>query len=215
MNTVSTRWPNPSLSFLLTGGKTVEKSADSNSAASQIAQLTAGLVAGDEEAFRQFHAQYFNPLYRFLLVATHGQEQEAKDALQYTFLRVVRYIRRFESEEVFWAWLKAVARSAARDGNRKQQRYWLLLQRFSFEPSAPVAGGKEEGYLAAVLEESLTALEPEDRRLLEAKYVEGFTVKELGVQTGMTEKAIESRLERLRRALRERVLKKLSTHETC
>ena len=37
----------------------------------------------------------------------------------------------FESEEVFWSWLKAVARSAARDTNRKQRRYAALLERFS------------------------------------------------------------------------------------
>lgn len=187
----------------------MEASTDASSGPSHVAQLTRRLAKGDEAAFREFHAQYFDRLYRFLLVATHGQEQDAQEALQHTLLRVVRYVRVFESEEVFWGWLKAVARSVARDGNRKQQRYWALLHRFAFQPESLAKGPDEEGQLEVLLKESLTELAQEDRRLLEAKYIEGFTVKELSLQSGMSEKGIESRLERLRRTVRERVLRKL------
>jgi RNA polymerase sigma-70 factor (ECF subfamily) len=200
---------NPSLSFPLLRGQTVETSSDPR-AASQVAQLTRRLAAGDEAAFREFHARYFDRFYRFLLVATHGQEHEAQEALQQTFLRVVRYVRVFESEDVFWGWLKAVARSAARDGDRKQQRYAVLLQRFAFQSSQSTVPIDDENRLSALLEESLAELPPEERHLVEAKYLEGFTVKELVTQTGLTEKAIESRLERLRRILRDRLLKKLA-----
>ncbi len=213
MNYMVAPLANPTLSFLLTGGKAVEHSTESSPGSNQIAQLTARLKAGDEVAFREFHAEYFDRLYRFLLVATHGQEQEAQEALQQTFLRVVRYIRVFESEEVFWGWLKAVARSAARDGNRKQQRYFAMLQRFAIQPSRGERQIDEEDQLSGLLNESMTELPPDDRRLLEAKYVEGFSVRELSDQTGLTQKTIESRLDRLRRAIRERVLKRLSRHE--
>jgi RNA polymerase sigma factor (sigma-70 family) len=204
---------NPSLSFPLTTGKAVETGATPTSALDHITQLTRRLAAGDEDAFRQFHAEYFDRLYRFLLVITHGQEDQSQEALQQTLLRVVRYIRVFESEEVFWSWLKAVARSAARDANRKQRRYSKLLERFAslFHPSPRNSAPYEEDRLASVLEESLAELEPLERRLLEAKYIEGSTVTELCDQTGLTPKAIESRLARLRQAVRERILKKLSS----
>jgi RNA polymerase sigma-70 factor (ECF subfamily) len=191
----------------------VEMSADSKTPSSRMAQLTRRLAAGDEAAFREFHAEYFDRLYRFLLVATHGHEQEAKEALQQTFLRLVRYIRVFESEDVFWGWLKAVARSAALDGNRKEQRYSALLHRFAFTlpTSGTTCGLHEENRLAALLEESLAELVPDERRLLEAKYLEGYTVKELCLQTGLTEKAIESRLDRLRQMIRNRIFRKLAS----
>jgi DNA-directed RNA polymerase specialized sigma24 family protein len=51
----------------------------------------------------------------------------------------------------------------------------------------------------------------QDRRLLEGKYLDGETVKELAAHTGLTDKAIESRLGRLRRRLRELIIKKLRT----
>ena len=183
--------------------------------ASHVALLTRKLAAGDEAAFREFHEQYFDRLYHFLLVVCRGREQEAQDALQQTLLRVIRYVRPFESEDVFWCWLKTVARSAARDLNRKEKRYSAFLETLTlrFLPVAQDNHSIEGDHLSLALEESLADLSASERRLLEAKYIEGCTVKELGAETGLTIKAIESRLERLRRAVRERILKKISKNE--
>jgi len=169
--------------------------------------MTQGLAAGDEGVFREFHAAYFDRLYEFLLVVARGQEDEAQEALQQTLLRVLRYARVFESEEVFWSWLKVLARSASRDAGRKRHRYWALLERFALfrrtEIQAPQV--PQEDSLRATLEEGLEELEATDRRLIEGKYLDGATVKELGAQTGLSDKAVESRLVRLRRQLRERL----------
>src|SRR5262249_37155801 len=149
---------------------------------------------------REFHDQYFDRLYHFLLVVNHGQEQEAKDALQQALLRVLRYIRPFETEEVFWCWLKTVARSAARDVHRKQTRYASIVEAFAlrFLPIPQDNHFAEGDGLTVALEESLAELSDSERRLLEAKYIEGRTVKELGAETGLSLKAVESRLDRLR-----------------
>ena len=171
-----------------------------------VAELTRRLAQGEEEAFREFHALYFGRLHRFLLVVARGDEAQAQEALQETFLRVARHARVFDSEEVFWSWLRAVARNAARDAGRKQRRYWSLLERFS-QQTGPEATADIS--LADLLEESVAELAPEERRLVEGKYVEGETVRQLSAQAGLTEKAVESRLLRLRRQLRERVLQKL------
>lgn len=187
-----------------------ERSGDS-SADSTVLTMTRGIAARDESAFRLFHERYFDRLYRLHLVAACGQEQVAQDALQETLLRVVRYARPFDSETVFWNWLRAVARSTARDGGRKRRRYLELLERFALhgatQPDPPFPS--EDNTLEAALEEALAELEPPDRRLIEAKYLEGVTVRELAAQTGLTDKAVESRLLRLRQTLRERILKKL------
>jgi DNA-directed RNA polymerase specialized sigma24 family protein len=63
-------------------------------------------------------------------VATGGREEAAREALQSTFLRVARYIKRFDSEAAFWSWLTVLAKSALVDEQRKQQRYLGLLNRF-------------------------------------------------------------------------------------
>ncbi|PYJ03487.1 MAG: hypothetical protein DME25_12145 [Verrucomicrobia bacterium] len=213
MNPVFTPAANALLSLPLTGTKAVEKVSTPEPARGSVALLTRGLAAGEEEAFREFHAQYFDRIYQFLLVVARGREDEAQEALQQTLLRVVRYARVFECEEAFWSWLKVLARSAARDAGRKQGRYSALLQRFTrrAQTAAPEGNSEEDGRLGAVLEESLEELAQEDRHLIEGKYIEGATVRELSANLGVTEKAVESRLSRLRRELRERVLKKLNS----
>jgi RNA polymerase sigma factor (sigma-70 family) len=181
------------------------------STTSTIASLTRRLAAGEEDAFRQFQALYFDRLYRFLLVVTHGDETQAREALQETFVRVARHARNFEGEDAFWNWLKAVGRNAARDAGRKQRRYSALLERFTWrsQPEAPCL--RQENALAAALEESVGELEPDDRLLVEGKYIDGQSVSELAAQAGLTEKAVESRLLRSRRQLRACILKKLKT----
>jgi RNA polymerase sigma-70 factor (ECF subfamily) len=175
-----------------------------------VAQLTRRLASGDEEAFREFHARYFDRLYQFLLLVARGQEHEAQEALQETLLRVAKYAREFENEEAFWCWLKMVARSAARDAGRKRHRYLAVLERFAFwRNGAGDDGVHDESRLEEMLTESIAELPPDDRRLIEAKYLEGAAVKDLSAATGLTDRAIESRLLRLRRQLREMLLKKL------
>lgn len=173
--------------------------------------LTGRLKRGEEEAFHEFHALYFDRIYHFLLLVTHGQEDQAREALQETLLRVTKYVREFTSEEVFWCWIKAVARSAAQDGGRKRFRYLNLLKNFAlrWSGSAVYEEFESKDDLRPLLKESLNEMETPDRQLIEGKYIEGATVKELACSSGLTEKAVESRLLRLRRELREKLLNKL------
>jgi RNA polymerase sigma-70 factor (ECF subfamily) len=208
---VSLSTANSLLALRLTGTTTAAEASISDNPPGQVAQLTRRLAAGEDEAFREFHAHYFDRLYQFLLVLARGQEHEAQEALQETLLRVVRYARVFESEDAFWCWLKVVARSAARDAGRKRRRYLTLLENFTWlrRNGAEPARATEENRLAEILAEGLEELPVDDRRLIEGKYLEGAAVKELSELTGLTDKAVESRLLRARRQLREILLKKL------
>jgi len=173
--------------------------------------LTRRLAAGEDEAFRQFQALYFDRLYRFLLVVARGDETQAREALQETLMRVARHVRPFEGEDAFWNWLKAVGRNAARDAARSQRRYVSLLERFTRSSQTEAQAVGPDDALAAALEESVGELEAGDRVLIEGKYLEGQTVKELSAQAGLSEKTVESKLLRLRRQLRECILNKLRT----
>lgn len=211
MNPLSTPTANLSFVLRLTGNQTVEADSPSQPASASVARLTQRLAAGEEEAFREFHRLYFDRLYQFLLVVARGQEHEAQEALQQTLLRVVRYVRQFESEDSFWSWLRMLGRSAARDAGRKQQRYAALLEQFALRWRTLTNGQNmaEDNRLSLILEESLEELDLPDRLLIEGKYLDATPVRDLSVQTGLSEKAVESRLLRLRRHLRKRVLRKL------
>lgn len=176
-----------------------------------IARLTTRMAAHDESAYRQFYDLYFNRLLRYLLVLTGGREHAARDALQATMPRIVRHVRRFDSEEVFWSWLTVLARSSVVDSERKRKRYLTLLERFfqSGQPASPSANSDADGRFMLLLEKNLAALPPEDRNLIERKYFESDSVREIARESGATEKAVESRLVRIRRWLKESILEEL------
>jgi RNA polymerase sigma-70 factor (ECF subfamily) len=194
------------------GTRHAESVVAASDTAAGVASLTRRLAAQEDAAFREFHARYFDQLYQFLLVVTRGQEHEAREALQETLLRVARHGRAFDDEEAFWCWLKTVARNAARDGGRRRRRYFALLERFSIGLTSndTLSGDDSEARLQTLLAETLNELAPDERSLVEEKYLEGAAVRDLAARTGQSEKAIESRLLRVRRYLRERLLKKLN-----
>ena len=177
----------------------------------EIAALTRRLVAGDEAAYRIFNAAYFDRLLRYLLVVTRGDEEAAREALQETFRRVVRHIRVFSNETIFWSWLTVLARSSRSDERRKRRRYLAFLDRFTRHAVIHQAAEKDDRSrsLDAILEQNLNRLPADERELLELKYFEHCPVQAISLRLKTTEKAVESRLMRIRQKLKHSVLKDL------
>lgn len=170
-----------------------------------IRELTRGLVRADENAFVEFHRFYFSRLHHFLLGVARGNEDEAAEAVQQTMINVARHPRYFDDPESLWRWLKAVARNAARDRGRRQSRYGAMLQRFARINSEQ----HDDDDLAQTMTACLGELAEADRSLLQAKYFDRRTLREIGTEAGMTERAVEGRLSRIREKLRRAILAKL------
>jgi RNA polymerase sigma-70 factor (ECF subfamily) len=186
--------------------------ASANAVPNEVQRLTRGLAAGNEASFRDFHAQYFDRLHHFHVMLARGDDHAAQDALQETLLRVVRYAREFEVEEIFWSWLKALARSTARDGGRRRKRYLARLRDFALgvSPTGPANDQHEACDTPhAILADALLAIDPTDRDLIEGKYFRGESIADLAARTGLTEKAVDSRLVRIRRQLNTTLRQKL------
>jgi len=177
-----------------------------------IPSLSARLARGEESAFQDFYALYFDRLLRYLLVVTRGNEQAARDALQAALVRVVRHAKPFDAEEKFWSWLTVLARSALADEGRKRRRYFAFLERFTQQQeSAPAAlnDGEADEQLRALLDRKLTALPEDERQLVEQKYLLHQSVRVIADGQQTTEKAVESKLSRVRRKLKDAVLVEL------
>jgi RNA polymerase sigma-70 factor (ECF subfamily) len=182
-----------------------------------IAELTRRMVKGDEMAFRIFHDAYFDRLSRYLLVVTAGNEEATRDALQAALTRVVRHIKVFSTEAVFWSWLTVLARSALADETRKRRRYLAFLDRFAEYSRAELEiarSGQADERLGLLLERGVALLPADERQLVEWKYFEHQPVSRIAERLQTTEKAVESRLGRLRRKLKETVLAELQHEPT-
>ena len=174
----------------------------------EVARLTVRLKTGEEGAWREFHRDYFDRLLGYLFIVCRGDEEAAREALQAALVKIVRHVRRFDRAEVWWSWLTVVARSCVIDGVRRQSRYRALLDRFSLFLATPDAPPADEP-LAEWLEECLAELPADERELLSAKYRDGESVAALAADSGCTEKAMESRLARLRQRVKSSLLKRL------
>ena len=167
------------------------------------------MARGDEAAYRQFYDAYFDRLLRYLLVVTRGDEQAARDALQAALVRVVRYVKPFETEEKFWSWLTVLARSALADEAKKQRRWFAFLEKFSRRAeteSTAANNGEADEKLRELLAQTVSALRPDERELIAQKYFLRRSVREIADAQQTTEKAVESKLSRVRRKLKDGVL---------
>jgi len=176
-----------------------------------VTALTREMAAGDEAAYRAFYELYFERLSRYLLVVARGDEEAAREALQGALVRVVRHIKVFTDEAAFWSWLTVLARSAFSDQSRRRRRYLSFLQRFTLrapEPAAPEESGTEERLLE-LLGSALADLPSEERDLLQRKYFARQSVADIAASLQTSEKAVESRLVRLRRKLKAALLERL------
>lgn len=175
-----------------------------------LASLTARMARQDEAAFVEFLNIFRDRLFRYAIVLNRGDEENAKEAMQQTMVRVVRHIRTFDDEDIFWSWLTRIIRSVVIDDARKRTRHRTLLDRFFGQrrtPQAEHVSTTDSPTLLNRLEARLPELSPSNADLIRRKYFLGETSREIAVHLNTTEKAIESRLVRIRRRLRESILK--------
>jgi RNA polymerase sigma-70 factor, ECF subfamily len=191
--------------------------SDSKREPLETSALTRRMVAGDETAYRLFYDAYFDRLWRYLIVVTAGNEDAAREALQAALTRVVRHIRIFSSEPVFWSWLTVLARSALTDQTRKHRRYLAFLDRFSQHATTESANTNDESAderLRQLLNRHIATLSDEERQLVEAKYFAHRSVREIAAELQTTEKTVESRLTRIRQKLKNTVLAELKNESS-
>jgi RNA polymerase sigma-70 factor, ECF subfamily len=178
----------------------------------RIETLTRAMSKGDEMAWRTFYDTYFDRLWRYLLVVAAGNEDAAREALQAALVRAARHIKIFRDEEVFWSWLTVLARTASADETKKRRRYFSFLDRFTQRASVVLDGANEnqaDERLRIMLEQKVALLPPDEQKLIEQKYFMHRAVREIADELQMTEKAVESKLSRVRRKLKEAVLVEL------
>lgn len=176
--------------------------------ARSVSQLTGEMARLREDAWREFHALYFDRLLAYAVTLHRGQRALAEDSVQAGFVRAVKHIRRFDDETVFWSWLTLLVRCAAADQGRKLAAGSRLREALLEEEASawtPTVQGDAPASMFVLLDEVLAQLDADDRALLEAKYVTGHATAELATSREVTPKVIENRLRRLRKRLKAQI----------
>jgi RNA polymerase sigma-70 factor, ECF subfamily len=155
---------------------------------------------GDLDAFESIVRARMDAVYR-LTSAILGNEADARDAAQETFVALWRQLPRLREPEKFEAWLQRVAVNASRMTIRSRSR-----RRVREIPSSTVvaltervAGAPPDD--AAILDAALATLPVDKRAILVLHHLEGRPLAELAMILEIPEGTAKSRLFAARRAL--------------
>lgn len=132
--------------------------------------------------------QYGDMVYR-IAMAILCHPEDAEDAVQNTFLRYYRKAPQFNDAEHERAWLIRVAVNCARSLSTYRSRHY----------HEPLEHYKTAAAPSSIFPELLWCLPPEDRELLQLRYVEGYTSEEIARILGGNAAAIRKRLERAKK----------------
>ncbi|MEM0895370.1 MAG: sigma-70 family RNA polymerase sigma factor [Verrucomicrobiota bacterium] len=179
------------------------------STVTEIPELLREMSGGRESAWTEFHTRFFPFAFRSSLSLNAGNETTAADVTQEAFHRAVRHLKtNLPDEDAVRRWLHCLVRTASIDYARGQTRRGEMLERLvvwlEHERPDPVALALQEDRMEWA--NALLGMLPEtDAEFLRSFYLEGRSHAELAGQCGISAKAVESKLARLRKKLRQHV----------
>jgi len=172
------------------------------------AEIVARIVRGDRAAFGEIvvrhHRRVLTLAFRLL-----GTREDAQDAAQEVFLRVLKYLRRFDTSKSLEPWLVRTTVNVCRELERKRlQRQIAFGGSSASEPEDP----ENDPHAELVLEEqrrmihhALKGLGERERMAVVLRDIEGLTTSEVADILGSDESTIRCQISVARLKIRKAV----------
>lgn len=160
------------------------------------------MLQRDEQGMDEL-LRHYGPLMRYIIAPVLKNPQDREDCLSEAAMRVWERIGQFDRERGSWsAWLTAVTRNAALNHARDRSRGGEEIPEDmpSPEPTPEEAVIRQERRSAVA--QALRQLSPKDRALFYRKYYYLQSTAQIASELGMTERAVEGKLYRLKKQLR-------------
>ena len=164
---------------------------------------------GDRDAFRVLVERHARPVFRLAYRMT-GNEIDAEDMVQETFLKAWKQIGKFDGRAAFGSWLHRICANCALDHIRARKRKQEMQA--MDDAMAQVATGAPSperlalsSQITAILGTALDELSEMERAAFVLRHYEGLSIEEisaaLGVQPGAAKHSVFRAVHKLRRAL--------------
>lgn len=195
------------------GAKREAGGAGTQGGADRVArEVTSGIARGDRGALARLYEAEFERMYAIVRRCTGRDEAFCLDVVQGCFVRLIRGMPVLEKEAALRAYLRRTVLSVARDALRQEARRAVregrgdVGVRAGAEPDGdgPVGRGGDAAERAVWLNGELARLDARDRALVEGRYRFGWTLARLGAAVGLGAGAVDGRLGRVVRGLRDR-----------
>jgi RNA polymerase sigma-70 factor, ECF subfamily len=151
-------------------------------------QLIADYLTGSEESLEILVHRYLKPIYSFIYRYV-GNEQEAEDVAQETFVKVWRNLKKFDQQKSFKTWIFHIAKNTAFDYLKKKKAIPFsefenedgenLITETLADPSPLPSELLERAGMAQILNSAMERLSPKYRMVLFLRYNDHFTFREI------------------------------------
>jgi RNA polymerase sigma-70 factor, ECF subfamily len=179
--------------------------------ATEASAVLARARQGDNDAFRALVEQHSRSAFR-LAFRMMGNEQDAEDVVQESFLRAYRQLGRFESRANFGTWLYRIVANCSVDLMRSKQARHDQVRGDSLDdagavelPDANMAGPDRLAQSAEInrrVQAALRELSPLERAAFTLRHYEGRSIDEISAALGLGTSAAKHSVFRAVRKLR-------------
>ena len=176
-------------------------------------RLVKKLLRGDERAFDRFFEDNFSRLYRFALVRLADDPEAAREIAQIVLTRALQKLHTYRAESALFTWLCAICRNEVSDWLSKQGRYRqhiVLTEDFPDVQAAvdsyqsPFEENPEANFQRLerlrLIQVAMDKLPAKYGDVLEWKYVEGHSIREISARLNIGQEATQSLIARAKRA---------------
>jgi RNA polymerase sigma-70 factor (ECF subfamily) len=167
------------------------------------AELIAGAIAGDDDAYATLVRPHERVAYRVAAAIT-GRRADAEEATQNAFVKAYRSLHRFRAGAAFRPWLLRIVVNEAHNVVRSERRHERLRARAGERHEAAIADTDETVIAREEVETVLTALgrlSDADRVAIALRYFAELPDREAAALVGTSTEAYRVRLVRARRRL--------------
>ena len=156
-------------------------------------ELMRRIREGDSDAVAELYERYAPAVWRYVFARMRPDIHAGQDVLSETFLAAIRSLKNGTTTENVAGWLTGIARNKTADWYRQRAKSATT----DAEPAT-----RDTSAASEVVADVLDALADDERVVLEWKYLDRCTVREIAERLGRTEKAVEALLYRARKAFR-------------
>lgn len=160
-------------------------------------QLMQEIERGHAAAFDLLYHRYTDKLYRYLFRLLNNDAAKAEDFLQELFLKVLNAASSFDASKSLSTWLYTIATNMCRNEWRNTSNRQRLMK--SFEPwehhsNKTVNEKIDEKYRNKILQDVMNELENEDQEILQLRFQQEMSIREIAAITGLPEGTVKSRI---------------------
>ena len=167
---------------------------------------------GDTSAFDRLVKIHRTTIYA-LVLSYIKDPADAEDLTQRIFIRAYERLATLRELGRFLPWLLQIAHNTCKDWLRRRSDSTTCFEATNDTDFAEVAPSPEDialkAEIEAVVQQAIGTLQETDRRLMEARYIEGASYDRLQVESGLSYAAVANRLKRAKREVRHRIEKLL------